>query len=167
MRGAALYGPDFLPKPDVADRYRKELGVKLPEVLALAPDNDPYNIGTPAHLRDAYWFVDLWEQLGGRQGFHLRRLHYAYLITMSDPTRPDGKRYTGTANDFDELCKAAVKARYLRLVDPWQFEDRKADVARHAADAPKPAEISAHMRKARSWVEGRPVSRVEACCSNR
>jgi len=55
--------------------YAKILSLHKKELLVLAPNNDPFNCGSPAQVEAARWFAGVYERLGYR-GIHLRRLHY-------------------------------------------------------------------------------------------
>ena len=52
---------------------RGNSGTKL---IALSDGNDPFYKGTPAQIRDAQWFAEIWQRFGYRSGIHLRRVHY-------------------------------------------------------------------------------------------
>ena len=103
--------------------YAKILSVPKKELLVLAPNNDPFNCGTPAQVEMAKWFAGVYEQVGYR-GIHLRRLHYraydAGLETVS------GEEYPNTEKQWTDLQNASRFARYLGLVDPGDFVDMRA-----------------------------------------
>lgn len=40
------------------------LGSAAYKLYVLAPNNDPFAKGAPAHVRDAEWFAGLWDQFG-------------------------------------------------------------------------------------------------------
>ena len=67
-----------------------ERGCKVNELIALAPQNDPFYTGAPAELDKAKWFADLWQRFGFRQGVHLRRVHYRIVSEPTVPTMPNG-----------------------------------------------------------------------------
>ena len=102
----------------------RELGLRnVRELLALAPDNDPFYKGTAAHLRAAEWFADLWQRFGYTRGIHLRRAHYQVLSTGSLTSH--GLPYENTETCWTGLCNAAASARILGLVDAEAFVDRR------------------------------------------
>jgi hypothetical protein len=76
-------------------KLAKESGATIPDLLVLARNNDPFFTGTPAHVRDAGWFAELWERYGFGRGTHLRRVHYR-LISYEGVTGSDGTRRTKT-----------------------------------------------------------------------
>ncbi|NHM25936.1 hypothetical protein G7K71_02705 [Desulfofundulus sp. TPOSR] len=96
------------------------------DLLALAPKNDPYYAGSEGSRQKAEWFASLWRSFGyeGKTGIHLRRVHYQ-LVSQPDPLRWDGRPYENTENNWKDLCEAGKQARYLGLVDPEAFVDRR------------------------------------------
>lgn len=100
-------------------------GVRVTELIALAPKNDPFYCGTPGDLDKGRWFAALWRQFGYQRGVHLRRMHYQ-LVSQDPPVqRPDGLPYTNTESCWDYLNEASKAARYLGLVDAAAFVDRR------------------------------------------
>lgn len=100
-----------------------ENGLTVASLLALAPKNDPFYVGRPAQVAAGEWFADLWNRFGYSTGVHLRRVHYRLV---SQPiTRPDGQEYENTDNCWGYLVEAGKAARYLGLVDPEAFIDRR------------------------------------------
>jgi len=95
------------------------------ELIVLAPQNDPFYIGTKSQVKLAKWFAELWEQFGYTNGTHLRRIHYQ--IVSQDPpiSFPNSVLYENTEDCWMQLGKASKYARYLKLVDPAAFEDRR------------------------------------------
>jgi hypothetical protein len=55
----------------------------------------------------------------------LRRVHYQIVSQKPPITRPDGRPYENTESCWDYLNDAAKWARYLRLVSPSAFVDRR------------------------------------------
>jgi len=102
----------------------KAARVNIPDLLALARDNDPFFCGSPAQLEKAQWFADLWQRFGYSTGVHLRRVHYR-LVSQHGPTRQDGTPYENTERCWDYLLKAGKYARYLGLVPVEAFEDHR------------------------------------------
>jgi hypothetical protein len=99
---------------------------KVGDLIALATKNDPFYTGSPAELKKARWFAELWRRFdytGG--GVHLRRIHYQ--IVSQDPPikKPDGLLYENTEGDWGLLNNAAKWARYLDLVPAGLFVDRR------------------------------------------
>jgi len=103
----------------------KEAGCKVDDLLALAPVNDPFYTGRPFEVEAARWFADLWQRFGYSSGVHLRRIHYQVVSQDPPIMRPDGKPYENTQNCWGYLNNASKYARYLRLVDPDAFIDRR------------------------------------------
>ena len=103
----------------------KEEGCKVTDLIALAPQNDPFYAGTASDRTLAQWFADLWNSFGYTRGVHIRRVHYQ-IISQSPPVvMPNGKPYENTEACWDILNQASKMARYLNLVDPGAFVDRR------------------------------------------
>ena len=102
----------------------KSRGCKIPDLLALAPQNDPFYAGSPTGKDMAEWFAAFWKQAGYTTGIHLRRVHYQ-LVSGRDPRKHNGLPYENTEKDWDYLGNAGKYARYLALVDPEAFIDRR------------------------------------------
>lgn len=110
---------------DTIKALAKTRKCRVPDLIALAPQNDPFYVGTPADQVNARWFADLWQRFGYRHGVHIRRAHYQ-IISQSDPILlPNGKPYENTESYWDFLNVATKAARYLELVDPGAFVDRR------------------------------------------
>lgn len=101
-----------------------EQGVTIPDLLALARNNDPFFCGSPAQLDKAQWFAELWQRFGYSTGVHLRRVHYR-LVSQHSPTMHDGTPYENTERCWGYLCDAGKFARYLGLVPVEAFEDHR------------------------------------------
>ncbi len=107
-------------------QLQEDTGTKrVTDLLALSQQNDPFYVGGAASQRDADWFYDLWQQFGYSDGVHLRRIHYQLVSQSPRIIRGDGKEYLNTDNCWAYLCLAAKHARYLGLVSPESFVDRK------------------------------------------
>lgn len=105
----------------------KELHKPITDLIALAPANDPFYTGTPRDLSLGQWFADLWQEFGYSNGVHIRRMHYQ-LVSQNPPVHfPNGLPYENTEQCWSELANAAKAARYLELVDPGAFVDRRND----------------------------------------
>ncbi len=105
-------------------KLAKESASTIPDLLALSRNNDPFFTGTPAHVRDARWFAELWERYGFGRGTHLRRVHYR-LISYEGVTGPDGTPYANTDEAWNTLCDAGRHARHLGFVAAELFVDRR------------------------------------------
>ena len=98
-------------------------GIPIPQLLALARQNDPFFAGAPASQDMAEWFGRLWRTFHYDTGVHLRRVHYQIVSTGT--RRADGSPYENTQTCWDYLCMAAKSARYLGLVAVDSFVDRR------------------------------------------
>lgn len=74
---------------DQVKELSKELGIPIPQLLALARNNDPFFAGAPAQQSKASWFAATWSRFEYSRGVHLRRVHYQLVSTGA--TLPDGK----------------------------------------------------------------------------
>lgn len=129
-------------KKDLPDLHllSKELRRPVSTLYVLASDNDPFQ-WTPAKIRDAEWFAELWGRLG-RPGLHPHGLHY---ILISQPrgeiTVPSsGAPYENTEACDKFLAVAARDARYLGLIPADDMVDRRnAEVEIHHFNVSAPA----------------------------
>jgi len=103
---------------------KDKTGLALKELTVLAPQNDPFRIGTEGQIRDAEWFVDQWHQGGFTAGTHIRRVHY-YLQSFGDMKKPNGQVYRNTKNDSAWLNNVTKHARIMGMLNPYDFEDRR------------------------------------------
>jgi hypothetical protein len=105
-------------------KLAKERDCTISDLLVLARNNDPFFIGSPAQVRAAEWFANLWESFDFTTGVHLRRVHYR-LVSQRSPTDANGEPYENTQKCWDDLCSAGKFARHLALIDPASFVDRR------------------------------------------
>lgn len=103
----------------------KEQGISVKDLCALAPANDPFYTGRKSEVAAAEWFAKLWERFGYGYGVHLRRVHYQIVSQDPPVLRPNGAVYENSLNDWAYLSNASKWARYLGLVDPAAFVDRR------------------------------------------
>ncbi len=106
-------------------QYAKQTGQRVTDLIALAPQNDPFYMGTPNDWAIAQWFAGLWQAFGYSRGVHLRRIHYQIVSQNPPVLLPNGLPYENTLECWDFLNMASKAARYLQLVDPAAFVDRK------------------------------------------
>ena len=117
MAGAVNY--------DAIKALAKKRGCKVTDLIALAPQNDPFYVGTPGDRVLGEWFADLWRRFGYTRGVHIRRVHYQAVSQQTPILLPDGTPYENTEDCWGVLGKASKFARYLELVDPAAFVDRR------------------------------------------
>lgn len=105
---------------------KHQLNLRTADLLVLAPANDPFFAGQPYQVKQAEWFARVWRESScdGRTGIHIRRVHYRAL-SIARLTRPNGKPYENTNESVEDLNSASKSARYLGLVDPLAFDDRR------------------------------------------
>jgi uncharacterized protein YukE len=100
---------------------------RVTDLLVLAPQNDPFYVGTDKDRQNAEWFAELWHRFGYSKGVHLRRIHYQIVSQDPPVKKPNGEPYENTEKCWNFLGEAAKAARYLELVDPANFDDRRAN----------------------------------------
>jgi hypothetical protein len=108
-------------------RTAKQQRVSVNDLIVLAPQNDPFYAGTPGDIAAGQWFAQMWQQLqqAGEARAHLRRVHY-FLVSLGGRVKfPNGKPYENTVECWDMLNMASKAARYLGLVDPGAFNDKR------------------------------------------
>ena len=118
----------------------KQTRCSVNELIVLAPQNDPFYTGTTGDKALGEWFARLWEAFGYDRGVHIRRVHYQVVSQDPPVEMPNGKPYENTVECWDVLNMASKAARYLRLVDPAAFDNRRNPgtlmYARHQVAAP-------------------------------
>jgi len=109
----------------LAAKLRKERGtsLRIEDLLALDPKNDPLYAGAPAQQARAEWFADVWRRFG-REHSHLRAVHY-FWVTQPDPRRHDGTPYLNIVGHWKYLDECSKYARYLGLVSVEAIEDHR------------------------------------------
>lgn len=110
---------------DVIKQLAKKNNLKVQDLCALAPKNDPFYTGRNSEVIASEWFTDLWQRFGYDRGVHLRRIHYRIVSQDPPVARPDGSTYENTQRDWDYLNEASKWARYLNMVPPESFVDRR------------------------------------------
>jgi hypothetical protein len=103
----------------------KEQKVRVTDLIVLAPQNDPFYIGTDSDRLWCDWFYELWQRFNYGAGVHIRRIHYQ-IVSQKDPVKmPNGKPYENTEECWHRLVQASKTARYMGLVDPLALDDRR------------------------------------------
>lgn len=103
----------------------KRNGLRVTDLIALAPANDPFYVGTDGAVTDGRWFAGLFRRFGAGRGIHLRRIHYQVISQATPVLMPNGERYENTEACWKFLTLASKRARYLHLVDVEDFDDRR------------------------------------------
>ena len=100
---------------------------RVTDLIALAPQNDPFYVGAPAQREKAEWFANLFYEydFGNVRNVHIRRVHYRIISQRTPVLLPDGKPYENTDECWKVLEGASKYARYLDLVDSAAFVDRR------------------------------------------
>ena len=109
-------------------RDLRKQGIKrnLPDLLAMSPQNDPFNAGSEGNWLAARWCADQLARLDLLvQGVHLRRAHYKLVSQDPPPLLWNGKAYENTLGCWGALGIASKQARYLKLINVEIFDDRR------------------------------------------
>jgi len=51
----------------------KDSGRSITDLIALAPQNDPFYVGTKGDIEKAEWFTEMWRRFGYGEGVHRLR----------------------------------------------------------------------------------------------
>jgi hypothetical protein len=95
-------------------------------------DDDPYRL-SPARVRNAEWFADMWQQYG-RPGLHVHGLHYLLALQAQPPRLPIAIKHSASeitdeylnSEAADRFLRVASRdARYLQLVSSDDVVDRR------------------------------------------
>jgi len=100
-----------------------ERGCSLKSLTVLAPQNDPFRIGTPYQFRQAEWFAAVLENARSPE-IHLREIHYS-LVGSGTGEFYDGEPYFNDQASWERLQKYAKFARVLGLVDTRRLVDKR------------------------------------------
>src|SRR5436305_663194 len=103
----------------------RETGQRVTDLIPLAPQNDPFYTGTPGDWARAEWFAGLWRAFRYVTRVHIRRVHYQIISQKPPVLLPNGKPYENTEECWNILNLASKAARYLHLVDPAAFNDKR------------------------------------------
>ncbi len=103
----------------------RETGQRVTDLIPLAPQNDPFYTGTPGDWALAEWFAGLWRAFNYSTKVHIRRVHYQIISQKPAVLLPNGKPYENTEECWGLLNLASKAARYLQLVNPAAFNDRR------------------------------------------
>ena len=69
----------------------KEHGRRVTDLIVLAPQNDPFYVGTNNDQTMAAWFAELWDRFDYTSGVHIRRVHYQIISQETPVLLPNGK----------------------------------------------------------------------------
>ncbi len=93
-------------------------------LLALSPQNDPYNCLQRGRAANGQWFGEQWRAYG-KPGLHVRRFHYRLISQPSPPQLLNGKPFENTDGCWQFLLSASANARYLDLVEATDFAEHR------------------------------------------
>lgn len=72
---------------------------RVTDLIALAPNNDPFYAGTPGDWAVGEWFSELWQRFGYGYGVHIRRVHYQIISQDTPVLMPNGLPEADEANE--------------------------------------------------------------------
>jgi hypothetical protein len=136
---------------DILKGMAHQAGCTMKDLLVLAPNNDPYNCGSATQRAKAEWFASIYRDYGFERGVHLRRMHYK-LVSHGDVVKHDGEVFQNTDEDWGYITEAAKHARYLGLVNPCDFVDRRnPEPVLYAVEPNDDTEVSAEVELWDAW----------------
>lgn len=125
MQASPTTGYEFI-KQLKCDLRKQGIKRNLPDLLAMSPQNDPFNAGSEGNWLSARWFADHLARLDLIiRDVHLRRAHYKMVSQDPPPPLWNGKAYENTLGCWGALGIASKQARYLKLVNVEIFDDRR------------------------------------------
>src|SRR5258708_35081571 len=94
-------------------QYARQTGHKVTDLIALAPQNDPFYMGTPTDLAMAEWFAGLWRAFGVTMGGDPPGLSYPVVGQKTPALLPHGLPDENTVGCLGVLYTASQTAPYL------------------------------------------------------
>jgi hypothetical protein len=95
--------------------------LRVPDLLALSLNSDPFWAGGVMNSRLAKWFAGVWRGVSIATKKHLRGGHYRQVSIPGK--NAEGKTYANTQREWDRFNLASRQARHLQLVDPLTIDD--------------------------------------------
>src|SRR5260370_25797983 len=92
-------------------QYARQTGHKVTDLIALAPQNDPFYMGTPTDLAMAEWFAGLWRAFGDTTGGGLPGDHLPSGGPHAPPPLPHELPRENTVGVLAPLQNGAQHAR--------------------------------------------------------
>lgn len=108
----------------ILKQIKEKTGVNIADLCVLAQQNDPFNSGTKGDIDKARWFTEIYERFGFKGKVHLRRIHYR-IVSEVGTKKHNGQEYFNTENDWLYLNETSRHARYLGMVSPEAFVDKR------------------------------------------
>ncbi|MEM7487255.1 MAG: hypothetical protein AAF348_18760 [Bacteroidota bacterium] len=103
----------------------KRAKIKVNELLALSPGNDPFYCGSPGQLEKAKWFGEIYDKMGRPDNVHVRRVHY-WLVSQDPKYKtPNGEDYLNNDKCWGLISISSKYARYAGLVPMENIVDRR------------------------------------------
>lgn len=105
--------------------FAKQEGLRVSDLIALTPGNDPFYVGSPGQMEKAHWGMLVYEGMGSPKECHVRRVHYWIVSQEPKIRKPNGDEYLNTIRDWEFLNLSLKYARYAGLVPIERFIDRR------------------------------------------
>jgi hypothetical protein len=143
----------------------KENGMKITDLLALAPQNDPFYSGTETDVKRGRWFKEIWNAAGFTNSVHLRRVHY-WAVSQKTPIKMHNDLpYQNTEACWDYLVMSSKQARYLgyvRIEDVIDNKNPKPTVNMNPGDLEPSFQINVpNLDNPYVWVNGLSAAAVQ------
>lgn len=103
----------------------KKAKVKVTDLLALNPSNDPFYCGSPGQLQKAEWFGEVYNKMGRPDNIHVRRVHYWLVSQQPKYKTPNGEDYLNNDNCWGLISISSKYARYAGIVPMENIVDRR------------------------------------------
>lgn len=106
-------------------RIAKKAKIKVTDLLALSPSNDPFYCGSPGQLEKAEWFGEVYEKMGRPDNIHVRRVHYWLVSQQPKYKTPNGEDYLNNDKCWGLISIASKYARYTGVIPMENIIDRR------------------------------------------
>lgn len=103
----------------------KNAKVKVTDLLALSPSNDPFYCGSPGQLKKARWFGGIYEKMGRPKDVHIRRVHYWLVSQEPKYKTPNGEDYVNDDRCWSLISVSSKYARYAGIIPMENIVDRR------------------------------------------
>lgn len=103
----------------------KNAKVKVTDLLALSPSNDPFYCGSPGQLEKARWFGEIYEKMGRPKDVHIRRVHYWLVSQEPKHKTPNGEDYVNDDRCWGLISVSSKYARYAGIIPMENIVDRR------------------------------------------
>ena len=109
-------------------KVARKHGLKVGDLLAMAPANDPFYTGTPRDIEMGEWFYyEVWVAGGFSSGTHIRRAHY-WAVSVGNVHMP---KPIGQFKDKDTGIFAETSTLYMNSIEAWKYMTQASKMARY------------------------------------